>query len=218
MSAPAPAPAPVAAPTSEAAPAGPRTFTIDAKKSALVVQVFKEGAAAAFAQDHAMHATVMSGEIVADAGAPRAASVWVTVATKGIVNDDPKVRTRFGLPLDIADGDRAAIGNTMRGPDVLDVEKFPAISFQSTSIDVVVAPDGRSAKGNVTGEFTLRGVTKPLTIPITVKLVDAEIEARGDVRFKGSDWGMAPLSMFLGAVKNKDELLLHVRFVGTMTP
>jgi hypothetical protein len=41
------------------------------------------------------------------------------------------------------------------------------------------------------------------------------IDAKGSVRFKGSDWGMAPLSMFLGGIKNKDELLLHVHLVGS---
>jgi polyisoprenoid-binding protein YceI len=214
-----------AAPPAPAAPAAPaiagaRTYPLDVKKSLLVVQVFKEGAMSALAQDHAVHATELSGSIVADASSPKASSVNVVVQTKTIINDDPKMRTRYGLPLDIAEGDRASIGKTMRGPEVLDVEKHPTISFQSTSVDVVVEPDGKSAKGKVTGDFTLRGVTKKLTIPVTVTLGDGKdgantIDAKGSVRFKGSDWGMAPLSMFLGGIKNKDELLLHVHLVGS---
>lgn len=196
--------------------AGARTYPLDVKRSLLVVQVFKEGAMSALAQDHACHATELSGSIVADASSPKASSVSVVVQTKTIINDDPKMRTKFGLPLDVADGDRASIGKTMRGPDVLDVDKHPTIAFKSTSVDVVVEPDGKAAKGKVTGDFTLRGVTKKLTIPVTVTLGEGgnTIDAKGSVRFKGSDWGMAPLSMFLGGIKNKDELLLHVHLVG----
>lgn len=194
-----------------------RTYPLDAKRSLLVVQVFKEGAMSALAQDHAMHATELSGSIVADVASPQSASVNVVVQTKTIVNDDPKMRTKYGLPLDIAEGDRASIGNTMRGPEVLDVAKHPTITFRSTSVDVAVAPDGKTAKGKITGDFTLRGVTRKLTMPVTISLSNDgnTIEANGSVRFKGSDWGMAPLSMFLGGIKNKDELLLHVHLVGT---
>jgi polyisoprenoid-binding protein YceI len=209
-----------APPATSAPSSGPRTYPIDAKKSLLVVQVFKEGAMSALAQDHAVHATELAGSIVADASTPKASSVNVVVQTKTIVNDDPKMRARYGLPLDIAEGDRASIGNTMRGADVLHVEKFPTISFKSTVVDVVAEPDGKTAKGKITGDFTLRGVTKKLTIPVTVTLGDSgnTIDAKGSVRFKGSDWGMAPLSMFLGGIKNKDELLLHVHLVGHATP
>jgi polyisoprenoid-binding protein YceI len=209
---------PMQAPAAEApapAVAAARTYPLDVKKSLLVVQVFKEGAMSALAQDHAVHATELSGSIVADASSPKASSVNVVVQTKTIINDDPKMRARYGLPLDIAEGDRASIGKTMRGPDVLDVEKHATIAFKSTAVDVVVDADGKTAKGKVTGDFTLRGVTKKLTIPVTVTLQGDTIDAKGSVRFKGSDWGMAPLSMFLGGIKNKDELLLHVHLVGT---
>ncbi len=51
----------------------------------------------------------------------------------------------------------------LRGPDFFDVEKYPEITFLSESVEY----DG--ARLLVTGPFTMRGVTRTITIPITVR-------------------------------------------------
>jgi polyisoprenoid-binding protein YceI len=50
----------------------------------------------------------------------------------------------------------------LRSADFFDVEKFPAITFKSTSI----TPKSKDSF-DVTGEFTMRGVTKRVTLPVT---------------------------------------------------
>jgi polyisoprenoid-binding protein YceI len=50
----------------------------------------------------------------------------------------------------------------LRSPDFFDVDKQPEITFKSTSIKAT----GKDAYA-VTGNFTLRGVTKPITLPVT---------------------------------------------------
>lgn len=50
----------------------------------------------------------------------------------------------------------------LTGPNWLDAAKFPQMTFKSTSVE----PTGdKSAK--VTGDFTLHGVTKPVTLDVT---------------------------------------------------
>ena len=51
----------------------------------------------------------------------------------------------------------------MRTADFFDVEKFPTITFKSTAI----APTKKKDVFNVTGDLTIRGVTKRVTIPVT---------------------------------------------------
>jgi len=51
----------------------------------------------------------------------------------------------------------------MRTADFFDVEKFPTIAFKSTAI----APTKKKDVFNVTGNLTIRGVTKRVTIPVT---------------------------------------------------
>ena len=49
--------------------------------------------------------------------------------------------------------------NHLRSPDFLHVEKFPEIKFRSTKIELLGGPGLR-----VTGDLTIRGVTRPLVL------------------------------------------------------
>jgi len=212
---PAPAPAttppvPAEAPPVEPIPAGPRTYTLDAKKSSFVVQVFKAGAASALAHDHVIHATGMYGTVVLDAADKAAATVDITVPTKSLVNDDPVMRKRFGVEGEITEKDRAAILANMRHPDQLDVEVHPTITFKSTSVQA-----GAGTAMTLNGNLTIRGKTKAISMPVDVTLKGNTIDGKGTIRLKTSDFGIEPYSAFLGAVKNQDQIVLHVRLVAT---
>jgi polyisoprenoid-binding protein YceI len=50
----------------------------------------------------------------------------------------------------------------LRSPDFFDVEKFPTISFKSTSVTAKSKNDF-----DVTGDLTMHGVTKRVTLPVT---------------------------------------------------
>jgi polyisoprenoid-binding protein YceI len=50
----------------------------------------------------------------------------------------------------------------LKSPEFFDVEEFPTITFKSTSVKEVA-----KGKLEVTGDFTLHGVTKRITFPIT---------------------------------------------------
>ena len=49
----------------------------------------------------------------------------------------------------------------LKSADFFDAEKYPAITFKSTNIDSTGGPDYE-----VTGDFTLRGVTKPVILKV----------------------------------------------------
>ena len=51
--------------------------------------------------------------------------------------------------------------NHLRSADFLDVENFPAIAFKSTRIE------GDRSEFKLTGDLTIRGVTKPITLDVT---------------------------------------------------
>ncbi|GGV36180.1 polyisoprenoid-binding protein [Streptomyces longisporoflavus] len=73
----------------------------------------------------------------------------------------------------------------------LDTDKHPSITFTSTGVE----PAGDTAY-KVTGDLTMRGVAKPVTL--TVELTAAETDSSGDLRvqFRGgvtinrNDWGV----------------------------
>lgn len=53
--------------------------------------------------------------------------------------------------------------NHLRGEDFFDIQKYPELKFVSTK----VAAGSSSSEILVTGNFTLRGVTKVITVPVT---------------------------------------------------
>ena len=68
--------------------------------------------------------------------------------------------TAKAASIDTANNDR---DEHLRSKDFFDVQKFPTLTFTSTK---VVAKDANTL--DVTGNLTMHGVTKPITIPVTL--------------------------------------------------
>lgn len=83
----------------------------------------------------------------------------------------PQAPERGSVTIHIAPGsiqtDSAARDEHLRTADFFDVAKFPAASFDSSAL---VATGGKSAR--LTGNFTLHGVTRPVTLDITLRTQD----------------------------------------------
>jgi polyisoprenoid-binding protein YceI len=84
------------------------------------------------------------GNFTFDKNNPTASKIEVSINTKSI------------------DSNHAERDKHLRGDEFLDVEKFPQSRFVSTSF--TVKEDG---SGEMKGDFTLRGITKPITIYFT---------------------------------------------------
>uniref|UniRef100_UPI001FADED63 YceI family protein n=1 Tax=Geothrix sp. SG200 TaxID=2922865 RepID=UPI001FADED63 len=76
--------------------------------------------------------------------------------------------------------DNEARDKHLKSPDFFDVAKYPTITFKSTSVKEVA-----KGKLEITGDFTLHGVTKRITFPITNA---------------GTQPGMAPGSVVAGFI------------------
>ena len=109
---------------------------------------------------------------------------------------------------DLSDSQRADVDKAMRAPDQLDVARHPTIRFVSTR--VLAEGEGRL---RVTGRLTLRGVTRETTFPATVTLESGVLRGRATLTFLQSSFGYRPYRALLGAIRNKDEVTLHVDLV-----
>ncbi len=85
-----------------------------------------------------------AGDFSFDEKKPENAKVKVTVQTASVNTDNEKRDSH------------------LKSPDFFDVQKFPTMTFESTQ----VTAEG-DKKFKVTGNFTLRGVTKPETFNVT---------------------------------------------------
>lgn len=84
----------------------------------------------------------------------------------GTVNYDPKDVTKssveFSAKVTSIDTGIAPRDNHLRTADFFEVEKFPEMTFKSTKVE----KKGKNLL--VTGDFTLKGVTKQIMIPFTM--------------------------------------------------
>ncbi len=77
--------------------------------------------------------------------------------------DMTKSSVEFAIKAGSIDTDNDDRDNHLKSPDFLEVEKYPEITFKSTKI---VKHEGETYQ--VTGNFTMHGVTKSITIPVEV--------------------------------------------------
>jgi polyisoprenoid-binding protein YceI len=99
----------------------------------------------------------------------------------------------------------------LTGKDWFDAEAFPKASFVSDSIDV-----GDGLHGTVTGQLTLHGVTRPVTLAVTFNGVGGDLIPfvtrmgfSANTTIKRSDFG---LTRFPGLVGDEVQLLVEVEF------
>jgi polyisoprenoid-binding protein YceI len=191
-----------------ASPGLSASFKVDPAQSSLVVQLFKDGVAARLGHDHVVHARELSGTVAYDPRNPEASSIRVAVEVGSLIADDPGTRRKFGLAGEPSASDRAEIDKAMKADGQLAAARFPSMTFTSTAI--ATQPDGRVL---VTGRLTIRGVTNELKFPAQMSVEDARLRGRAQLKFKQSSFGYPPYSALLGAIKNKDEVILHIDLV-----
>jgi polyisoprenoid-binding protein YceI len=81
----------------------------------------------------------------------------------------------------------------LKSAEWLDASRFPLISFTITSVAVTV--NGNTATGTATGNFTMHGVTKKMSIPFSMKYLPESDKTRerapGDLVMISADFNIA---------------------------
>ena len=180
-------------------------YIVDPSRSELAVRLFKAGIASGFAHDHVIRATEYSGEASIDPEKPSGSAISVEVKADSLKADEPAMREKYGLTKKVTDKDRAKIQATMESPEQMDIEKYPAMKFHSTSIEK--QSDGQYM---ITGDLTIHGVTQPVSFPSTVSQENGGFRGKASLRFKQSDFGIRPYGFLFGAVRNQDEAVLYL--------
>lgn len=104
--------------------------------------------------------------------------------------DPAKSSVDISVPVESIDTRNDKRNQHLKSPDFFDAQKFPAMTFKSTKVE------GTGNNFKVTGDFTLHGVTKPLTVEFKKgpegKGMQGEVRGGGETRFtiKRSDFGM----------------------------
>ncbi|MFL5297356.1 MAG: YceI family protein [Phenylobacterium sp.] len=129
-------------------------YALDKRHASLVVKIAHMGGFSRYT----LRFDALDGGFTYDPANWQATKVTFTVDPKSVDTNDP------------------AFNKQIAG--YFETDKFPAISFASTAVQ-----GGQDGKGQISGDLTLHGVTKPVTL---------------DVTFNGSGHGISPIGTRLG--------------------
>lgn len=119
-------------------------------------------------------------------------------------------QSKVSITIDATSIDSAvpALDNDLKSADFFDVENYPEIIFHSTTYE-----ESSESSGRLTGDLSIRGVTKPVTLDVTINSAAMNplnrremigFSATGSV--KRSDYGLTAYAPVAG-----DELSLEVQ-------
>ncbi|HKA20305.1 MAG TPA: YceI family protein [Blastocatellia bacterium] len=168
-------------------------YRIDAGQSHFTVRAFAGGFLSALAHDHTIAVRDFEGNTEFTFGTVEPASLQMTIKAASLSVVDK-----------ISEKDRQKIEATMRD-EVLEVSNFPEITFKSTGVNATKTGEGQY-QARISGEISLHGVSRPITIASQLEFGDKLLRAKGNFALKQSSFGIKPVSVAGGTIKVKDEI------------
>lgn len=177
-------------------------FQIEARKSRFIVETQTSGLSAASSlHDHTIEIGDFTGSATFIPGDMATGKLDLTVRAGSLrLVDDKAVGQARGIEWALRE-------------DVLEVTKYPEISFKTRSAKSSRRGDG-TYDVRLVGDLVLHGVRKVVTIPARVSLEGGALHAIGTFEIKQSDFGITPFSFVGGVVTIKDVVFLSFDIVG----
>jgi polyisoprenoid-binding protein YceI len=179
----------------------PATYKVVAGESQMSVHVGTAGLFKMFGHDHNIEVKGISGSVDWDENDPAASRFVLEVDASSLVVADEE----------LSEEDRAQVQSDMESKALASKEN-PKIVFQSTAVEADKA-QGAAHRLKIKGNLSLRGVTKPVEVPVTLEVANGRITAKGEMELDSGNWGVPQISAVGGSVKTKEELKLTYEIV-----
>ena len=141
-------------------------YIIDIKES---VVTWKGSMLLASEEEHTGYVYISKGELMIEKGQLVGGTVEIDMNTI-----EYKDKTNKNTPV-----------KHLKSPDFFDVEKFP---ISTITITRVASVSGKTIK--VTGNLTIKGVTRLVTFPAKMEVKDGILKANGKLIIDRTDWGI----------------------------
>ncbi len=121
------------------------------------------------------------------------------IAGEVTLDKDALASAKATIPVKSVDTGVGKRDDHLRSPDFFDAEKFPTITFESTKVE----------KNQVTGKFTMHGVTKEITFPFVLKgpikdhRGNTRLAVTAEITLNRTDYGMKSMTGVGDEVKIK---------------
>jgi len=120
------------------------------------------------------------------------------------------------MPGEVSESDRTKIRKDMLGPDQLDSAKFAEITAEVLGLTPMAQNVGKfAATHNAEVKVTIRNQSVVRVIPARVVMTGDTLNVEAFGAYKFTEFGIKPVSLFFGAIQNKDEIHVYVNFTAT---
>ena len=164
----------------------------------LLIRTGREGAAAKMGHDLSIVATAWSATVTVVAEQPDRSSVRATIDAASLT-----VREGRGGATALTTKQQSDIEKTIRDK-VLESDRHPQITFVSTAVG------GTVALPTVTGDLTIAGTTRSVSLRLAVHDGEGGVRVSGSTQIVQSDFGIKPYSALLGTLRVRDTVDLEV--------
>ncbi len=186
-----------------AAKRGEPVYAINTDESEVVIYAYRGGTFAKLGHNHVVTSRDVHGYVSLAEDADEAkADLYVPLKT--LIVDEPAKRSQAGFESSLSENDIAGTRRNML-EKVLEAEFYPYV-FIHVEVD-----GGIYRQQIVKVGMTLHGVTRTLSVPVEIERSRDRLAVRGKMVLQQSDFGIEPYSIFAGALRVKDEIILSFR-------
>ncbi|WP_179351989.1 YceI family protein [Winogradskyella vidalii] len=97
--------------------------------------------------------------------------------------------------------------------DALDTDDHKTMDFNLTSVKKVDKLSDQSFKVSASGKMTIAGVTKTMSVDLTLKIEGTKVLLNGEKSFNMTDFGIDPPKALLGTIKTGDAIKIVFKSV-----
>lgn len=185
-------------------------YRLDASRSVVRIYAFRAGTAARLGHNHVLNAPQFSGWVYLPQEQVADARFDLEFRLDALTLDDPQERARLGDAF-ASTPSAGALQRTrehMLGADNLDAERFPFLRIHSLQVR------GELPKLAVQVQIELHGQIREMWVPLDVTRQDEQLQARGAMVLRQTDFGIRPYSVLGGFLAVQDELVIEFSLLG----
>jgi polyisoprenoid-binding protein YceI len=178
-------------------PGDTTSYRVVSGESRMTVHVGTAGLFKMFGHEHEIDVRGLAGQVDWDPEAPESSRFRLEVEASSLTVADQE----------LSEKDRAQVQSDM-DTKALAAAEHPRIVFESTEVRVE-----RPGQLKVRGNLDLRGVKKPVEVPLMLEASEGRITAKGKMELESGNWGVPQISAVGGSVKTSQDLGIEFEIV-----
>lgn len=177
------------------------------QQSEIRILVYKGGYLSALGHNHVIYTREARGHVEVNADRLSQTQIRLSFPVTSLVVDDPLIRQEEGadFPGEVSASDIEMTRHNML-TKVFNAKDYPDIHIASNRIS------GEPSALWLDLDVTINGQTRQILAPVKLNIDDQTLTASGQFVLKQTDFEIEPLSILLGAIEVKNELVVKYRF------